>query len=91
MSAKSIISKSLIALSAAAVLGAGLAAPASAKTKVFLDVGFGVGGGYGGGYYPAYDDYYGWDDDCHYVKVKHHKTLKNGKVKVWFSKKLVCY
>lgn len=94
------IRNTVIALTAAAALGAALAPAAQAKNNIDFNVNLGFGGGYiGVGNYKHYNDYgyYGhgsyaaYDDDCHYVKVKHKKKTKHGKVKVWFSKKLVCY
>lgn len=84
------IRNALIALSAAGAMALALAPAAQAKTNLNIDVGFGFGGGgiYVGG--PAYYDNGWYDDDCHYVKVKHFKK-KNGKTKVWYTKQLVCY
>ena len=83
-----------IALSATAALGIALAPAAQAKNNIDFNVNLGFDGGYinvgNGGYYDD-DVFYVADDDCHYVKVKHKKMLKNGKIKVWFSKQLVCY
>ncbi len=78
----------IIALSATAALGLALAPTAQAKTNIDFNVNLGVGGFVNEpGYYPVADD---WDDeDCEYVKVKHLKK-KNGKVKVWYTKELVC-
>ena len=88
------IRNAFIALAATAALGVALAPAAQAKNSINFDVNLGFGGGYIGvgspGYYPVYDDYAGYDDDCHYVKVKHAKK-KNGKIHVWYTKKLVCY
>lgn len=88
------IRNTIIALTAAAALGVALAPAAQAKSSIDFNVNLGLGGyiGVGSpGYYPVYDDYAGYDDEeCHYVKVKHAKK-KNGKIHVWYTKKLVCY
>jgi hypothetical protein len=87
------IRSAILGLAATAAFGLALAPAAQAKTNISLDVGLVLGGGgiYVGG--PAYyDDDYGYGgEDCHYVKVKHKKVKNNGKVKVWFTSKLVCY
>jgi hypothetical protein len=89
------IRSTLIALATAATAALALAPAAQAKTNVDFNIGLGigvpVGGIYVGGpvYFDDGYDYYG--DDCHYVKVKHKARKANGKVKVWYSKKLVCY
>ena len=80
--------KSLIAIAATAALATGLAGTAEAKTTINIGFGLGLDGGYYGG---GYHDHGWYDDDCHYVTVKHKKVKQNGKVKVWFSKKLVCH
>ena len=89
------IRNAIIALTATAALGVALAPAAQAKTNIDFNVNLGFDGGYIGvgspGYYPAYDNYVVEDDGCHYVKVKHKKKFKNGKVKIWYSKQLVCY
>lgn len=78
----------IIALSATAALGLALAPAAQAKTNIDFNVNLGVGGFVGEpGYYPVDDGWY--EEDCQYVKVKHVKK-KNGKVKVWYTKELVC-
>ena len=85
----------LIALTAAGAAALALAPAAEAKTKFNIDVGIGIpaGGIYLGS--PVYIDdgygYGGYEDDCHYVKVKHKKVKADGTVKVWYSKELVCY
>lgn len=89
----------LIALSATAAMAVALAPSAQAKTHVDFNIGIGVPGGYIAvgepapdyGYYDAGYGYGSYDDDCHYVKVKHKKWLPDGTKKVWFSKELVCY
>jgi hypothetical protein len=82
----------LLSLSAAGAAALALAPAAQAKTNVDFNIGLGFDGGYvqvgNGDYYD--DDYVVADEECHYVKVK-HKKVKNGKVKVWYSKELVCY
>src|SRR5215218_4265441 len=87
------IRTSLIALAAAGAAALALAPAAQAKTHLNIDVGFGVpaGGIYLGSPVNMDDDYGSYEDDCHYVKVKHKKMKANGTVKVWFSKELVCY
>ena len=85
------IRKALIALTAAGAIGLAFAPAAEAKTKIHVNLGF-YGGG--GGIYLGGPGYYydGWDDDCHYIKVKHKKWNKHHTKKiVWFSKKLVCH
>lgn len=82
----------IVALSATAALGVALAPAAQAKTNIDFNLGIGipVGGVYvGDGYYD--DDYGVYDEDCDYVKVKHKKVKSNGKIKVWYTKELVCY
>lgn len=86
------IRSAIIALTAAATAALAMSPAAQAKNNIDFNIGIGVplGGIYVGnaGYY---DDDYGYDDeDCHYVKVK-HKKKKNGKIKVWYTKELVCY
>ena len=87
------IRTTLIALTAAAAAALALAPAAQAKTYFDINVGLGIpaGGIYAGS--PVYmdDDYGSYEDDCHYVKVKHKKLKANGMVKVWYSKELVCY
>ena len=87
------IRTTLIALTATGAAALALAPAAEAKSHLNINVGFGVpvGGIYLGS--PVYmdDDYGTYEDDCHYVKVKHKKFKNNGTVKVWFSKELVCY
>lgn len=84
----------LIALAATATMGVALAPAAQAKTHVDFNIGIGVPGGYiavgepGYGYYDA--GYASYDDDCHYVKVKHKKWKADGSKKIWFTKELVC-
>jgi hypothetical protein len=92
------IRSTIIALTATAALGLAFAPAAQAKNNIDFNVNLGFSGGYIGiGNYNHHDGYYGhgnyaaYDDDCHYVKVKHKKKLKHGKVKVWFTKQLVCY
>ncbi|WP_373502610.1 hypothetical protein [Aestuariivirga sp.] len=80
----------LIALTAAAAATLALAPAAQAKTNIDFNIGFGVAPGFYVGA-PVYVGGYGYDDDCHYVKVKHKKVKANGKVKVWYSKERVCY
>jgi hypothetical protein len=89
------IRSTFIALTAAGAAALALAPAAQAKTHLNIGVGLGIGVPYGGVYAggPIYvDDGYGYyGDECHYITVK-HKTLKaNGKLKVWYSKELVCY
>jgi hypothetical protein len=93
------IRKTLIALSAAAVLATGMSAAASAKTNINIDLGFGVGGGgiylgggypvYGGGY-PVYVDDYG--PGCGWQWVPYKKVWNPAHTKkVWKHKKIwVC-
>ena len=89
------IRTALLSLTAAGAAALALAPAAQAKTNVDFNIGVGFDAGYvlvgnDGSYYD--DDFIlvEEDDDCHYVKVK-HKKVKNGKVKVWYSKELVCY
>ena len=92
------IRSTIIALTATAALGLAFAPAAQAKNNIDLNCTLASSGGcLVFGNYNPHDCYYGhghfaaYDDDCHYVKVKHKKKLKHGKVKVWFTKQLVCY
>lgn len=80
------IRSTLIALTAAAAMTAGLASSAQAKTNFDVDVYF--GGGFGPGYGYGYGPGYGWNDDCDYVWVK---KWSNKKHKYVWKKKFVCY
>jgi len=84
---------SLIAISAAAALVMAIAPAAEAKTNIDFNLNFGVGGGYAVFGAPGYygPGYIYADDGCRYVKVKHKKVKANGKLKVWYTKQLVCY
>ena len=89
------IRTALLSFTAAGAAALALAPAAQAKTNVDFNIGVGFDAGYvqvgNGGLYDD-DDFImvEEDEDCHYVKVK-HKKVKNGKVKVWYSKELVCY
>jgi len=72
--------KSLIALTAAAVLSLGMAASAEAKTNIDVHLGFG-GFGYGGGYFgPGYGYYH---EECGWQWVKYKKWNK------WHTKYII--
>ena len=77
------IRSTILALSAAGAAALAMAPAAEAKTSIHIGIGVPVGTIYVGS--PVY-----YDNDCHYVKVKHFKK-KHGKLKVWYSKQLVCY
>jgi hypothetical protein len=78
---------SLIALSAAAALGVALAPTAEAKTRIGFNIHVGAPVGYVAFGTPRYI----YAGGCHYVTVKHKKLKANGRLKVWYSKNLVCY
>lgn len=91
------IRKTLIALSAAAVLATGMAGAASAKTHVNIDVGLGLGGGgfyLGGGYpvYPAYPVYVDEGPGCGMQWVPYKLVWNPSHThKVWkYKKAWVC-
>jgi hypothetical protein len=93
---KIMIRKTLIALTAAAALTAGLAASAEAKTNFNIDLGINLGapvydsGYYGHDYYDTgYDNY---DESCGWQTVKHRYWNWNHTHKiVRWSKQWVCY
>ena len=72
--------KSLIALSAATIMGLGLASQASAKTNFNLDInlGFGGFGGYGGYCHHEYVPYKKWNYWHTAYKIKFKKVLVCG-------------
>lgn len=83
------IRKTFIALSAAALLGTGLASTASAKTNLNFDINLGLGGGYVDPYpvYPVADDYYDDDPGCGWVWVKKKVWNAAHTHKIWIKKK----
>lgn len=82
------LKKILLAVSAASVLAVGISSAAEAKIHVNGFINLGLPGVYVG---PTYidDDYYGYDEDCGWQKVKIVKW-KNGNKIVKYKKQWVC-
>jgi hypothetical protein len=84
------IRKTLIALSAAGLLGLGLASTASAKTHVNFDINLGLGGGYIADPYPVYpivDNYYDDEPSCGWVWVNKRVWNPWHTRKIWVHRK----
>jgi len=83
------IRNTLIALSATAVLGIGLATTASAKTHVDIGINLGFSGGYWPGPYPIYPvvDDYGDEPGCGWVWINKKVWNASHTHKIWIKKK----